>query len=81
MKNERTHSGPAQAIERTARGGCQYLTRGDGPLRECGEPATHKMNKAGGLIYCTPHGQFVQDALKRSRSRLEIRLLREEERR
>lgn len=62
-------------IARCAAGGCQYLTREDGKLRECGARATHRLNKANGLLYCAECARTVQIALLRSGSKLEVRPL------
>jgi len=48
-------------IERCASGGCEYLERDPdtGKLRECGQPALWRHNRARGLRYCQECSRYV----------------------
>lgn len=47
----------------TSPAGCQYLSRQDGVLRECGAPARWKGNRARGLLYCNTCAAYVRRQL------------------
>ena len=43
-------------------GGCEYTVLIEGKWRECGTAATHKLNRARGLLYCDLHADVVRRA-------------------
>ncbi|MDE2104749.1 MAG: hypothetical protein KGL39_46360 [Patescibacteria group bacterium] len=44
---------------------CEYLVCGDDGQRECGEPATQRINSARTLFYCDLHADAVRDNYRR----------------
>ena len=69
------HTQSAIPIERAV-GGCKYLVRDydNFKWRECGDPATHKLNVDGGTKYCDRHARMIP-------KQFDVRPLREEEKR